>query len=134
MAMSPKNMVIIASDNQITKMQGVRAVQLYFNGSKGNFKIYSLDAVDHFEDSLSVGLSTDMEEAKKQVKERYESIGKAKMSELIIDAYKAKMFTLKYQLKKYPAIIFDNKYVVYGEFNINKALNYYINNGGSNDE
>ena len=107
-------------------MIGIKAVSSYFNRINSEFVIYSIDDVNNFEEKISEGLSADQEEAKQQVKDRYEAMGKEQMSQLIIKAYKAKMLTLQDRLEKYPAIVFDDKYVVYGEFNLNTALNEYI--------
>jgi integrating conjugative element protein (TIGR03757 family) len=125
-ASEPRKMIVVVNDEQKKSLSGVKSVERYFNRINSDFSIYSIDDVDNFEDSFSEGLSSDQEEAKQQVKDKYESIGKEKMSRLIIKAYKAKMLTLQYRLEKYPAIVFDDKYVVYGEFNLNTALNKYI--------
>lgn len=125
-AIEPKQMVVVVNDKQKALLMGVKTVSSYFNRINSTFSIYSLDDVDNFENELSQGLSSDNEEAKKQAKYRYEKIGKEKMSQLIVKAYKSKMLSLQYKLEKYPAIIFDDKYVVYGEFNLNTALNEYL--------
>lgn len=126
LAIEPNQMVVVVNDEQTQRLEGVGAVTRYFNRKHGSFEIHSLDGVANFENELSKGLSSDSEKAKKQAKEMYEKMGKAAMTKLILKAYKAKMLTLNYQLEKYPAIIFDDKYVVYGEFNLNTALNRYI--------
>lgn len=125
-AIEPKEMVVVVNDEQKSLLTGVKAVSNYFNRINSKFVIYSLDDVVNFQNKLSEGLSSDKEEAKQQIKDRYEEMGKEKMSELIVKAYKSKMLTLQYRLKKYPAIIFDDKYVVYGESNLNTALNEYL--------
>ncbi len=125
-AIEPKQMIVVVNDEQKERLSGVKAVSNYFNSINSKFVIYSLDEVNNFEDKFSEGLSSDQEEAKQQVKDRYEKMGKEKMSQLIVKAYRAKMLTLQYRLQKYPAIIFDDKYVVYGEFNLNTALNEYL--------
>jgi len=119
-------MVVVVNDEQKASLMGVKTVSDYFNRINSTFSIHSLDDVDNFENNLSEGLSSVQEEAIKQVKDTYEKIGKEKMSQLIVKAYKSKMLTLQYRLKKYPAIIFDDRYVVYGEFNLNTALNEYL--------
>lgn len=123
----PVKMIVVVNDEQKIQLSGVKVVSDYFNRINSDFAIYSLDDVNNFENNISQGLSSDQETAKQQVKERYEKMGKEEMSYLLVKAYKAKMLTLQYQLEKYPAIIFDDKYVVYGEFNLNTALNKYIN-------
>jgi len=125
-AIEPRQMVVVVNDEQKKLLSGVKVVSNYFNSINSKFVIYSLDEVDNFEGEFSEGLSSDQEKAKQQVSDRYEKMGKEKMSQLIVKAYKAKMLTLQYGLQKYPAIIFDDKYVVYGEFNLNTALNEYL--------
>lgn len=125
-AIEPSQMIVVVNDEQAGKLLGVKAVKSYFNRKKSTFSMYSLDGVTNFEGKLSEGLSSDMEEAKQQARDKYEAMGKKKMTKLILKAYKAKMLTLQYKLEKYPAIIFDDKYVVYGEFNLNTALNEYL--------
>ena len=125
-AIEPQKMIVVVNDKQKESLSGIKTVSSYFNRINSEFVIYSIDDVNNFEEKISEGLSSDQEEAKQQVKDRYEAMGKEKMSQLIIKAYKAKMLTLQYRLEKYPAIVFDDKYVVYGEFNLNTALNEYI--------
>lgn len=125
-AIEPQKMIVVVNDKQKESLSGIKVVSSYFNRINSEFVIYSIDDVNNFEEKISEGLSADQEEAKQQVKDRYESMGKEKMSQLIVKAYKAKMLTLQYRLQKYPAIVFDDKYVVYGEFNLNTALNKYI--------
>jgi len=125
-AIEPQKMIVVVNDEQKESLSGVKSVSSYFNRINSEFVIYSIDDVNNFEDKISEGLSSDKEKAKQQVKDKYESMGKEKMSQLIVNAYKAKMITLQYRLKKYPAIIFDGTHVVYGEFNLNTALNKYI--------
>lgn len=125
-AKQPESMVVVVSDEQILSLKGISSMEAYFNRTQGVFDVHSLDGVQAFENKFSKGLPSEPDEARKEVSRRYEDIGKKRMSELITKAYKAKMITLKYQLKKYPAIIFDKRYVVYGEFDLNKALNFYI--------
>ena len=65
-AKPPVKMEIIVNDEQKRQLRGVKNLTAYFKHYGGEFSIYSLDDVQHFEDRLSIGLSSNEKVAKKQ--------------------------------------------------------------------
>ncbi|MET1256953.1 TIGR03757 family integrating conjugative element protein [Aliikangiella maris] len=126
LAVEPDKMIVVVNDEQKSQLTGVVDVSNYLNKKNADFKIYSLDDVNNFERKQSEGLPADEEKAKEIIKKKYDKLGEKNLQQMIMKAYAAKILTLRFQLEKYPAIIFDDSVVVYGEFNLNNALNAYL--------
>ncbi|RBW47315.1 hypothetical protein DS885_03975 [Psychromonas sp. B3M02] len=124
-SMTPFEMEVVVNEKQKLNLKGVNKVKAYFTYHGGDFSIFSTDDVASMEKRLSFGLSSDPEKARKQADERINN----SLAPEVMKAYKAKILTLKYKLDKYPAIIFNQKYIVYGELNLNKALQIFLNTG-----
>jgi len=120
-------MEVIVNDEQKNQLRGIKKVKAFFKHYGGDFQIYSLDDVQHFEDDLSKNLSSNEEKAKKQAAKKLAEMDQAQLGQRAMRAYQAKMLTLKYTLEKYPAIVFNQEFVVYGEFNLKKALYIFKN-------
>lgn len=125
-AIEPSKMIVVVNDQQKTQLTGLVDVRNFLNRIDSEFEIYSLDDVEHFESSFSKDLPGDEKLARIAIQKKYDEIGEEKLSSMVLKAYQAKILTMKFHLEKYPAIIFDDAYVVYGEWNLNKALNYYL--------
>lgn len=125
-AIKPSKIVVVVDDKQKQQLIGVSVVRNYLNSIDSAFKIYSINDVEHFEEMLSEGLSKVEAIAEKQMHEKLKQIGEEELSEKAKEAYQAQFHILKYGIMKKPAIIIDDKYVIYGELDLNKAINFYL--------
>lgn len=88
------------------------------------FTIYAVDGLDRFESTLSDGLPVDPETAKVEALGRIQEIDDAQMvpaRNAAIGLAKA----IQYGVDRYPAIVLDERAVVYGLTDLVEALNRY---------
>lgn len=86
--------------------------------------IYAVDGLDRFETTLSDGLPVDPETAKVEALGRIQEIDDAHMApakNAAIGLAKA----IQYGIDRYPAIVLDERAVVYGVTDLVEALNRY---------
>lgn len=126
LAIEPRKMLVVVNDTQKSELLGVRDVTNFMNRIGSEFHIYSLQDVEGFEAFFSEGLPNDEILARAAVQKKYDEMGEEKLTAMALKAYQAKILTMKYRLQKYPAIIIDDEYVIYGERDLNRALNYYL--------
>ncbi|PLY36684.1 TIGR03757 family integrating conjugative element protein [Pectobacterium versatile] len=86
-----------------------------------------LDAVAKAEQDLFGQLPTDATQAEKQAREIVGSSAFIKQQQQIQDAYQGVVRAWSLGVKKYPAIVFDDRWVVYGTTDINLARQYLTN-------
>lgn len=84
-----------------------------------------LEAVNDIESKLSMNLPANKQEAEAMVRQRIHEYGQDKLEQDIREAYTALAFVMRLGIDRYPAIVFDNQFVVYGVTNIADALNRY---------
>jgi len=89
-----------------------------------NFTTYAVDGLDRFQSMLSDGLPADPETAKEEVLRRIQELDdaqKAPAKNAAVGLAKA----IQYGVDRYPAIVFDERAVVYGVTDPVEALDYY---------
>ncbi|WP_230971780.1 TIGR03757 family integrating conjugative element protein [Nitrogeniibacter aestuarii] len=95
--------------------------------------VYDVDGLEVILSKLSEGLPASPELAEQMAKARFEGLGAVGTAKLE-EAAKVLGQTAHYGLTKAPAVVFDGKYVVYGESSVAKALKIYrawsAKNGG----
>lgn len=89
------------------------------------YKKYNLDRVDEFEAELSEGLPANEEAARKIFLNRVSTVGERLIEKAAINAYQGLITAIQYSIDRYPAVIFDRKYVVYGVADIHQAFKVY---------
>jgi integrating conjugative element protein (TIGR03757 family) len=85
---------------------------------------YAVDGVERFESGLSEGLPQDPEAAKAEAMPRVQQLDDTRMApakNAAIGLAKA----IQYGVDRYPAIVFDERAVVYGVTDLVEALNRY---------
>ena len=87
-------------------------------------RVHTLDAIEEFEDALSKGLPRDPREAKRLAFSRLKQLGKNKREQLE-HAGTSIATALHHGVMKYPAIVFENEFVVYGIHDPYRALEYF---------
>jgi integrating conjugative element protein (TIGR03757 family) len=92
----------------------------------GKFTItfHTLDGIEHFESTLSNNLSSDPELAKRQVQSRLEAITKSQTN-LLKRTAESLALAHQYGIDKYPAVVIDAHWVVYGVANVDRAIRLY---------
>ncbi len=88
------------------------------------FRVHKLDAIKHTEDNLSEGLPADPEKAERLVLTRLQQLGKTTLGELEHSATSLAK-ALQYGVEKYPAIVIDGEFVIYGLTDLAVALGHY---------
>ncbi len=86
--------------------------------------VHTLDAIENLEDELSKGLPADPREAKRLALDRLKQLSKDTRYQLE-HAATAIATALHYGVVKYPAIVFDAEFVVYGVTDPVLALRHY---------
>ena len=86
--------------------------------------VHTLDAIENLEDELSKGLPRDAREAKRLALMRLKQLSKETRYQLE-HAATAIATALHYGVVKYPAIVFDAEFVVYGVTDPVLALRHY---------
>jgi len=87
-------------------------------------RIHTLDAIETLEDELSRGLPADPQRAKRLALARLQQLNKDTRSQLEHSATSIAT-ALHYGVERYPAIVFDAKFVVYGLTDPLRALEHY---------
>ena len=87
-------------------------------------QVHTLDAIERFEDELSKALPADPDAAKQLVLKRMQRLSKGRRDQLQHSAT-ALVTALNVGVERYPAIVFDAEFVVYGLTDPFRALSYY---------
>ncbi len=120
MAMAPTQIEIFTTaDQPITGMDTV--VQQYPDIV---LRVHRLDAIKRTEDKLSEKLPADPDKAERLVHMRLQQLGKTVHRELQHSAMSLAK-AVQYGVEKYPAIVIDGEFVIYGLTNLAVALTHY---------
>ena len=111
--------VFITADQPITRLEPFVAKH-----PEIALRIHTLDAIENLENELSKGLPGDPSEAKRLALTRLKQLSKDKRAQLE-HAATSIATALRYGVMKYPAIVFDNDFVVYGLSDPFRALEHY---------
>lgn len=113
-------------------VRGMEAVRQRLQSKSVSIVFYDLDAPRAIERQLSEGLPEEgsisaklQQQIKKQVQRKIEAIGAGKLQEILYQHYQGTFTTMRYQLDRYPAIVFDGKGVVYGVTDVMQAWEQY---------
>ena len=90
-----------------------------------NIHYLNLDAVNLFEQELSRDLPSEENKARDIVNSRITTIGQEILHQRLLEAYRAVFTAIEFDVDRYPAIIFDSKFVVYGVTDVGVALQKY---------
>lgn len=115
----PGTIVIVTSEEYPVVMPDA------YKGYIPKLTILNLDSVSQIESRLSQGLPANEKLATAEFHRRVEAIGKTKLESALRGAYQAVGAAMAYRLDRYPAIIFDERVVVYGLTDLSKALEKY---------
>jgi integrating conjugative element protein (TIGR03757 family) len=89
-----------------------------------DLQIYNLDGIQRVEAKLSEGLTSDPEQSKRIVPQRFQQLqeeDRAQMQRAAMGLAKA----LQYGIDRYPAIVFEGEVAIYGVTDIDEALHRY---------
>ncbi len=92
--------------------------------SKIDLQIYELDGIQRIEAKLSQGLTSDPEQSKRVVLQRFQQLheeDRVQMQRAAMGLAKA----LQYGVDRYPAIVFDGEVAIYGVTDIGEAVHRY---------
>jgi len=84
-------------------------------------RVIQLDAAQQIEAELSAHLSTDPQQAAAPVQQRLNQGGQA-LQQRLHDAYQGATDSWSLGIARIPAVVVDQRYVVYGESDADKAL------------
>jgi len=90
-------------------------------GSVSVQRVIQLDAAEHIEAELSANLSADPQQATALVQQRLQQ-GGASLQQRLREAYQGITDAWSLGITTLPAIVVEQRYVVYGETNLDKAL------------
>ena len=86
--------------------------------------IHELDQIERFNADLSKGLARDPEVAKQQVLRRFKTLDKSHKKSLQESA-EALALALQLGVLRYPAIVFNSHWVVYGVLDVQHAIDLF---------
>ncbi|MCX4030174.1 TIGR03757 family integrating conjugative element protein [Endozoicomonas sp. SM1973] len=95
-----------------------------FEESKSQVHLYNLNGPDEINKLLGDKLPPNKEQAMAIVKSRIAVLGPS-LEVKTKTAYLGITAAIRYRLTEYPAIVFNQKYVIYGETDIEAAYNQY---------
>ncbi len=87
-----------------------------------SIKVFYLDNVERIEKILSTGLPSDEAMARERALKNVEEYGKDSLEQDFKVAYEGIFYARNNKINRYPAIIFDDQYVVYGVTDVDLAL------------
>lgn len=98
----------------------------------GSDSVIYLDQPQHIESKLSEGLSSDPVEAEQQASRRVQDRG---MQQSLVQSYLQVVKAWQLGVVKVPAVVVDGRYVVYGQPDVQKALQQIVKyqQGGEHD-
>ncbi len=119
----PESIIIVTSDkapiNNIVNWRNI------LKAKSKKIEFYNFDKVKQFEEKLSEGLPNNESDARKAIDKKIKNIGKESLMRDLQNAYRGVATAIKYQLNRYPIIIFDKQYAVYGVIDLSVALKKY---------
>lgn len=83
-------------------------------GVTGNTRVVWLDAPEHLQQSLFGSLTSDPKEAERRAQAVIHSAGWQQKQAELAQAYRGLLKAWQLGLEKYPAVVSDDRYVVYG--------------------
>ena len=116
----PGSIVVITSHEH-----PVVGLSLLASSQRSTVQIYYLDAIDRLEHQLSQSLPADVTKATPLLKTRIADIGPAVFEQQLREAYQPLLLMMKFQLDRYPVIVFDDRAVIYGMTELPKAIQRY---------
>jgi integrating conjugative element protein (TIGR03757 family) len=119
----PSSIVVVKDDlTRLTKSEELdRLLKLH----KIQVDVYDINAVDHFEGKINKILPGDESKAKQVIEEYIARTGREAFEQEAIQAYQGLMAVVRFELEKYPAIVFDETSVIYGVTDLDDALKRY---------
>lgn len=89
-------------------------------------KTYNLDDGKRLTANLAIGLPPNQEQAKAALEQRFKQQGMEVVKNQFMQAFQARITGLRYEISRYPAIVFDRgRAVVYGVTDLIRALEIY---------
>ncbi|WP_036998464.1 TIGR03757 family integrating conjugative element protein [Pseudomonas chlororaphis] len=104
-----------------TEVWIVTDVRTPVTGRQAAARVIEIDASQRIEEELGAQLPTDPQLATSLVRQRLEGGGAAQQQRLR-DAYQGTVDAWSLGITKVPAVVVDQRYVVYGEQSLDKAL------------
>lgn len=119
----PGHIVVVYSNKTLVTANADRVQMLQRQGIRVD--LLNLDAVNALEARWSSGLPATQTAARQAFEQRLDAIGKAAFTEELLEAYRAITAAIRYKINRYPAIVFDDHYVVYGITDLWDAVRIY---------
>ncbi|MEE8058253.1 MAG: TIGR03757 family integrating conjugative element protein [Pseudomonadales bacterium] len=119
----PQSIVVITSDQH-----PINEPSLFVDSpasSKPAITLLNLDAVSDFERRLGEGLPADETQARVIIEQRITERRRVNVDAELRAAYQGLAVAMQYGLDRYPAIIFDQRAVVYGVTDLPVAIEKY---------
>lgn len=121
----PLSMTVITGNARpVVNAEAVRNA-FALRGNAAQFHIHNLDDVDALEAQLSEGLPANQRLAQQVFEIKVAKIGQKALEKQLIDAYRGVMLAMRFGITRYPAIVFDERYLVVGVNDLSDAVNAY---------
>ena len=83
--------------------------------------VHRLDGIERFEKRISEGLPADPEPAKSQVLARMKTVDR-EQTDALQETAESLALAMQYGVERYPAVVFDARWVIYGVANLPAAI------------
>lgn len=125
--MKPPKLLILLL---VLSTQSVASTTIYTDSNthllnKKDSQIIYLDAPNIIQKQLFNDLSPDLKQAEQQVRSIIQSAGWQQKQQQITQAYQGVIHAYALKLAKYPAVVFDDRYVVYGTTDVVLAEKHF---------
>ena len=125
--MKPPKLLILLL---VLSTQSVASTTIYTDSNthllnKKDSQIIYLDAPNIIQKQLFNDLSPDPKQAEQQVRSIIQSAGWQQKQQQITQAYQGDIHAYAIKLAKYPAVVFDDRYVVYGTTDVVLAEKHF---------
>lgn len=121
----PNTMTVITSNDKPVKLENSVRDAFALRGIASNFHVYNLDHVEAFETELSRDLPANESLAREMVKQRIATMGQHTLEKNVANAYRGLTTAMHYNIQQFPAVIFDEQYLVLGVSDLSYALEQY---------
>lgn len=121
----PRSMTVITSNARPVVNAELVRIAFAVRGKEAQFQVHNLDDVDALEAELSEGLPGNEALAQQLFDMKVNKIGQKALEQKMMDAYQGVILAMRHGIQRYPAIVFDERYVVVGVNDLNFALKTY---------
>ncbi len=118
------NSVVVITSNEFSISNESQWISLIAKRG-GRFELHNLDDVKALEKKISQGLSAVESEAQTVMRKRISEVGEQAFLGRFLVAYRGASLAIAKKIRRYPVIVFDDRFALYGVVNMDEAVKKY---------